>query len=151
MRDIADTAVVQSGWHMKMTNKLNGVFRIFEYRQPRVHTHLPVWLQFHSPQNCLVPAVCVDISENGMGADMESVFEIGSRATLIVPSNSRPEPFILPVRIVSRHEQRYGFRFVPTGPEHIREIAAAVRAVADGSFPSAEATQLALEDERKAV
>lgn len=136
---------------MKMMNKLNGFFRTFEYRQPRVHTHLPVWLQFHTPQNCLVPAMCVDISENGMGADMESEFDIGSRATLILPSNCRPEPFILPVRVVSRQEQRYGFRFIPTGPEHIREIAAAVRAVAEGSFLSAETKQLALEDERKAV
>jgi hypothetical protein len=131
-----------------MMDSLNNFFRAFEYRQPRLQTRIPVWLQFHSLQNGLVPAVCVDISEDGMGADMEQAFEPGSRATLILPSDCRPEPFIIPACVVSRHEQRHGFRFVPVRAEDVREIAAAVRAVANGMVRSQNPPR---EEERKAV
>jgi hypothetical protein len=136
---------------MRIVDSLTSLFRTFEYRQPRLQVRIPVWLQFPSVQSGLVPAICVDISEDGMGADIEQAFEIGSSATLILPSDSRPDPFIIPVQVVSRHEQRHGFRFVPARTWDVQEIAAALRAVADGAARREPAKLPTLEEKRKAV
>jgi hypothetical protein len=113
---------------MRIVNEREERLRPFEYRSPRRHVNFPFWLRVECESPGLIPAVCATISAGGLGADVEQLLEPGTSVTLVLPVNSRPEPFIIHARVASQQGQRHGFVFVPADAQEASGITAAIQA-----------------------
>jgi hypothetical protein len=139
------------GLDMWISDELNGLLRTFEYRTPRMQARFPIWLHVEGEENRLIAAICSDLNDRGLGADVERSLPLNSMVTLVLPSPGSG-PFILRARVASRQNQRYGFVFVPETPEDANEVATAVRTLLGSKRGAAsEGRLLTGTDKRRAV
>ncbi|MGB8010553.1 MAG: PilZ domain-containing protein [Terriglobales bacterium] len=84
----------------------------YGYRTPRFPTDFNFTLQTGDRLPALLEAHCCDLSEDGMGAEMAEMLEIGAKVTLILTLPGSSTSMRIAARVVARHFDGYGFAFV---------------------------------------
>jgi len=104
--------------------------RDFGFRNPRARANFQFCLQLNSTKEMLW-AVCTDISEQGLAADLLRGLAVGSEVTLMLDLPGSRVP--VPIQAVVNHQQddrRHGFTFVYSSEEERALVQAFLRSIA---------------------
>jgi len=84
----------------------------FGYRVPRFRTDFHLLLQTEGQQRTLLDGRCMDISEDGLGAEFHTSLELGTNVNLILTLPDSSTSVRVNARVANRCGDVYGFAFL---------------------------------------
>jgi PilZ domain len=90
---------------------MSGIYE-FGYRTPRFRTDFHFLLQTDGPEPRLLDARCLDISEEGIAAQIAEHLRIGAVATLIITFPGSTTTSRVAARVCNRQDEDHGFLFL---------------------------------------
>jgi len=90
---------------------MSGIYE-FGYRMPRFRADFHFLLQTGEPQPHLVDARCLDISEDGIAAQIAESLTIGAIVTLILTFPGFGNTLRIPAKVSNQHGEDHGFAFL---------------------------------------
>ncbi|HEY1800680.1 MAG TPA: PilZ domain-containing protein [Terriglobales bacterium] len=94
-----------------MGSKIDNEIYSFGYRKPRYRTGFRVLLQMNGYPPRLVDALCVDVSEDGLAAEVAENIAIGDQLTVVMTPPESSVSVRLSAKVVNRNDYHYGFIF----------------------------------------
>ena len=102
----------------------------FGYRKPRFRTNFRVLLQLNGYPPKLVDALCIDVSEDGLAAEVVEDLALGTQVTVVMTPPESSISVSVAAKVVNRSEHHYGFIFhfaSPVEKESLRNYLASIR------------------------
>lgn len=102
----------------------------FGYRKPRFRTNFRVLLQVSGFPPKLIDALCIDISEDGIAAEVIEDLALGTRLTVVMTPPESSVSVRVSAKVVNRNDHHYGFTFhfsSATEREELRGYLASIR------------------------
>jgi hypothetical protein len=90
---------------------MSGIYE-FGYRTPRFPTDFHFLLQTAGPEPRLLDARCLDISEEGLAAQLAEQLGVGSVVTLILTFPGNATTWRISAKVCNRRDIDHGFAFV---------------------------------------
>jgi len=90
---------------------MSGIYE-FGYRTPRFRADFHFLLQTEAPQPRLLDARCIDISEEGLAAQIADQLTVGSVVTLMITFPGNATTWRIPARVCNRQDEDHGFFFM---------------------------------------
>lgn len=84
----------------------------FGYRAPRFRADFHLLLQTEDRQPTLLDGRCMDISEDGIGAQFRSSLEVGSKVNLIFTLPGSATSLRVTAQVTNQKGEFYGFAFI---------------------------------------
>jgi hypothetical protein len=84
----------------------------YGYRAPRFPADFRLLLQTGDRNPGLLDARCVDLSEDGLAAEIKATLEIGARVMLLMTLPGTSTSIRMPARVTNRQVGGYGFAFI---------------------------------------
>lgn len=84
----------------------------FGYRKPRFRADFYFLLQTEGPGSHLIEARCVDISEEGMAAQISEPLSVGTKVIMILTLPGSSASLRVAARVCNRRDQDHGLAFV---------------------------------------
>ena len=113
-----------------MQSKTHNEIYSFGYRKPRFRTNFRILLQLTGITPKLADALCVDISEDGLAAEVMEDLTIGTQVTVVMTPPETAVSIRLAAEIVNRDQHHYGFFFHFSSPverDSLRTYVAGIR------------------------
>ena len=95
-----------------MTDKNQPSVTSFGYRKPRFRTDFRLLIQLEGRPPKLIDARCLDISEDGLAAQLPEDLEVGTRVIFVMTPPGSSRSIRIPGRVNNRTEQQHGFIFI---------------------------------------
>lgn len=114
---IAANRVARWGHKRRMSNTYE-----FGYRLPRFRADFHFLLQTEGPQSHVANAQCVDISEEGMAAQVPEKLAVGATVTLILTLPGTTRPLRIPARVITQQEEDHGLIFMFSSEAEREEV-----------------------------
>ena len=92
----------------------------FGYRTPRFRADFHFLLQTEGPESRVLDARCIDISEEGLAAQIAEHLSVGTRVVLILTLPGHSTTLRIIARVSNRTDEDHGFAFV-FASKHERE------------------------------
>src|SRR5271169_3686503 len=90
---------------------MSGIYE-FGYRTPRFRADFHFLLQTEAPDPRLLDARCIDISEEGIAAQIAEQLSVGSVVTLMVTFPGNSTTWRIRARVCNRQDEDHGFSFM---------------------------------------
>lgn len=90
---------------------MSGIYE-FGYRTPRFRADFHFLLQRDGREPHLLDAHCLDISEEGIAAQVAEPLGVGSTVTLILTFPGNSTTWRIPAKVCNRQHEDHGFAFI---------------------------------------
>lgn len=94
-----------------MASKTHQEVYSFGYRKPRFRTNFRVLLQVSGFPPKLIDALCIDISEDGIAAEVIEELAIGTKVIVVMTPPQSSVSVRVAAKVVNKNEHHYGFTF----------------------------------------
>jgi len=84
----------------------------YGYRTPRFPAAFRFLVRVNGPSPKLLDARCIDISEQGLAAQLAETLPVGSEVVLILTAPGGATPVRVSARVISQEGAQHGFTFV---------------------------------------
>jgi hypothetical protein len=96
---------------MKTEEKRGRVYS-FSYRLPRFNVDFRFWLHVEQEGGEVLNARCLDISEEGLAAELSASLSIGTAVILSLPLPGPANTLLVRANVIHAKEKNHGFRFM---------------------------------------
>jgi hypothetical protein len=103
-----------------VTNGNKGNIQEYGYRTPRFPADFHFLLQVNDPKPRLVDARCVDISSDGLAANMAEALSVGTQVKLMLALPGQTSTLPVTARVSHQNHGEHGFAFIFSS-QHERE------------------------------
>jgi hypothetical protein len=90
---------------------MSGIYE-FGYRTPRFRADFHFLLQTEGPPPRLLDARCLDISEEGIAAQVADHLTVGAVVTLMLTFPGNSTTWRIPAKVCNRQDEDHGFAFI---------------------------------------
>lgn len=94
-----------------MEKKIENEIYSFGYRKPRYRTNFRVLVRVDDYPPRMVDALCTDVSEDGLAAEISETLAVGMKVTIVMTPPDSSMSVRVSAEVVNQNDHHYGFIF----------------------------------------